>query len=214
MGEEFGTRPEALYTAIGPSIGVCCYEVDEPVAKEFLALTHLQPEKFVFAKEGGKYQLDLWECNRQVMAAAGVPESHISVGGVCTQCHSDLLFFPPGNRRKARRSGRRFWKSKRKEGRRKWSLKPVPSAPRNCRVRREETEGKGFCRMGALPVVARAALHQWEEPAISGTGAAARCFLPAVRCNACSAELQHQHPPGGGKSGHTPGAPRHFPAAY
>ena len=92
MGEEFGTRPEALYTAIGPSIGVCCYEVDEPVAKEFLALTHLQPEKFVFAKEGGKYQLDLWECNRQVMAAAGVPESHISVGGVCTQCHSDLLF--------------------------------------------------------------------------------------------------------------------------
>mgnify|MGYP005803570973 CR=1 FL=1 len=85
-------RAAALYTAIGPSIGVCCYEVDEPVAKEFLALTHLQPEKFVFEKEGGKYQLDLWECNRQVMAAAGVPESHISVGGVCTQCHSDLLF--------------------------------------------------------------------------------------------------------------------------
>ena len=92
MHEEFGSRPEAMFAAVGPSIGVCCYEVDEPVAKEFLALTHLHPEAFVFPLEGGKYQLDLWECNRQVLLHAGIPESHISVAGVCTQCHSDLLF--------------------------------------------------------------------------------------------------------------------------
>ncbi|HIY28758.1 MAG TPA: peptidoglycan editing factor PgeF [Firmicutes bacterium] len=92
MEEEFGTRPCEVYAAIGPSIGPCCYEVDEPVAREFLALTHLHPEDFVEEKSGGKYQLNLWECNRQVLAAAGVPESHITVGGVCTQCHQELLF--------------------------------------------------------------------------------------------------------------------------
>ena len=92
MEEEFGTRPCEVYAAIGPSIGPCCYEVDEPVAREFLALTHLRPKDFVEEKSGGKYQLNLWECNRQVLAAAGVPESHITVGGVCTQCHQELLF--------------------------------------------------------------------------------------------------------------------------
>ena len=41
--------------------------------------------------------------------------------------------------------------------------------PRLCRAERTETAGRGHCRMPELPVVARAALHQWEEPPISGT---------------------------------------------
>ena len=40
--------------------------------------------------------------------------------------------------------------------------------PRRCGVLRTETEGEGWCRMPALPVAARAALHHWEEPPISG----------------------------------------------
>ena len=56
-------------------------------------------------------------------------------------------------------------------------IETCTQCPRNCRVRREETEGKGFCRMGALPVVARAALHQWEEPAISGTRGSSTVFF-------------------------------------
>ena len=60
-------------------------------------------------------------------------------------------------------------------------IETCTQCPRNCRVRREETEGKGFCRMGALPVVARAALHQWEEPAISGTRGSGTVF-----CTGCS----------------------------
>lgn len=92
MGAEFGTDPGKLVAAVGPSICKGCFEVDEPVAKEFLALAGA--EKFVTQPTGAdpKYHVDLWECNRQFMLAAGVPEGNITIGGVCTMCESDLLF--------------------------------------------------------------------------------------------------------------------------
>ena len=37
MRMEFGTRPEDVIAAVGPSIGRCCYEVGSDVAKEFAA---------------------------------------------------------------------------------------------------------------------------------------------------------------------------------
>ncbi|MEG1578591.1 MAG: radical SAM protein, partial [Oscillospiraceae bacterium] len=48
--------------------------------------------------------------------------------------------------------------------------------PRRCNAPRTETEGAGHCAMPARPVVARAALHLWEEPPISG------CALQCVFC--------------------------------
>ena len=41
--------------------------------------------------------------------------------------------------------------------------------PRRCGALRTEERGLGRCRMPELPVLARAALHRWEEPPISGT---------------------------------------------
>lgn len=49
--------------------------------------------------------------------------------------------------------------------------------PRRCGALRDEGHGEGFCRMPALPVCARAALHRWEEPCISGTGGAGTVFF-------------------------------------
>ena len=59
--------------------------------------------------------------------------------------------------------------------------------PRRCAALRDDTHGEGFCRMPANPVCARAALHLWEEPCISGeTGAGAvffsGCTLGCVFC--------------------------------
>lgn len=91
MGKEFGTRPEEIRAAIGPSICKGCFEVDEPVAREFLALP--DSEAFVSGPDmGEKYHVDLWECNRRFLLAAGVLPEHITVGNVCTMCESDLLF--------------------------------------------------------------------------------------------------------------------------
>lgn len=49
--------------------------------------------------------------------------------------------------------------------------------PRRCGALRDETHGEGFCRMPALPVCARAALHLWEEPCISGAAGAGTVFF-------------------------------------
>ena len=92
MHEEFGTSPEELITAIGPSIGPCCYEVDQPVYDQFIHQAELHPEAFLQEKGDGKYMLDLWEANRRILLGAGVQEDHIEVAGLCTQCHSDLFY--------------------------------------------------------------------------------------------------------------------------
>ena len=49
--------------------------------------------------------------------------------------------------------------------------------PRRCGALRTGTRGEGRCGMPALPVVARAALHHWEEPCISGTRGSGAVFF-------------------------------------
>ncbi len=55
--------------------------------------------------------------------------------------------------------------------------------PRNCRAVRTEADGAGVCGMGLSPVVARAMLHHWEEPCISGTGGSGTIFFSGCSLN-------------------------------
>lgn len=59
--------------------------------------------------------------------------------------------------------------------------------PRNCGAQRGETLPGGVCTMPSLPVVARAALHFWEEPPISGTRGSGTVFFSgcSLRCVFC-----------------------------
>lgn len=93
MGREFGTRPENLVTAIGPSICRDCYEVGEEVAEEFLREFGPSAEReLLVKKDGGKYQLDLWAANRRILEEAGVRHENIQMPGLCTCCNPELLF--------------------------------------------------------------------------------------------------------------------------
>ena len=49
--------------------------------------------------------------------------------------------------------------------------------PRRCGALRDEAHGEGFCKMPDLPVCARAALHPWEEPCISGKAGPGTVFF-------------------------------------
>lgn len=58
--------------------------------------------------------------------------------------------------------------------------------PRNCRVDRTSNQS-GFCGMGDLIQVARASLHMWEEPCISGTSGSGTIFFTGcnLKCVFC-----------------------------
>lgn len=67
--------------------------------------------------------------------------------------------------------------------------------PRQCGAVRGET-GRGFCKMGANPVLARAALHFDEEPVISGQRGSGTVFFSgcALRCRFCqNFEISHHN---------------------
>ena len=49
--------------------------------------------------------------------------------------------------------------------------------PRKCGAVRDEARGEGRCGMPSLPVCAQAALHQWEEPCLSGENGAGTVFF-------------------------------------
>ncbi len=55
--------------------------------------------------------------------------------------------------------------------------------PRRCAAVREDGFGEGFCGMGRDPVLAKACVHRWEEPCISGTrGSGAIFFSGCALC--------------------------------
>ena len=58
--------------------------------------------------------------------------------------------------------------------------------PRNCRVDRTANQ-TGFCGMGDLIQVARASLHMWEEPCISGVNGSGTVFFTGcnLKCVFC-----------------------------
>lgn len=66
--------------------------------------------------------------------------------------------------------------------------------PRNCSAVRTLSTGSGFCQMGVYPSLARAALHFWEEPCISGKNGSGTVFFTgcALRCVFCqNAEISN-----------------------
>lgn len=67
--------------------------------------------------------------------------------------------------------------------------------PRSCHALRTADRGEGYCRMPAVPVAARAALHMWEEPPISGTRGSGTVFFSgcSLGCVFCQNEkISHQ----------------------
>lgn len=68
--------------------------------------------------------------------------------------------------------------------------------PRNCGALRTATEGQGLCRMPETPLLARAALHHWEEPPISGTRGSGTIFFTGcpLGCVFCqNGDISHRN---------------------
>jgi len=86
MQERFGCSVEDMIAAVAPSIGRCCYEVGEDVAKHFFDM----PDSYT--KKEDKYMLDLPYINKSQLLKAGLSEDNIEMSGICTACEVDDYF--------------------------------------------------------------------------------------------------------------------------
>ncbi|MEW6771212.1 MAG: peptidoglycan editing factor PgeF [Bacillota bacterium] len=98
MSMVFNANPAECVAVLGPAIGPCCYTVGGQVAEAF---AHWGDR--VVRRDGGVWRVDLWEANRRILVAAGVPDGNIGVVRVCTACHPELMF---SHRRNGGKTGR------------------------------------------------------------------------------------------------------------
>ena len=95
-----GASPARLRVAIGPSIGPCCYEVDEPVVSDFThAFGETRWRRWARPSSNDRLLLDLWTANEELLADAGVDPARIENPRLCTACHPTLFYsYRKGNR--------------------------------------------------------------------------------------------------------------------
>lgn len=117
MNTAYLTHPEKLRAVIGPGISLKNFEVGDEVfqqfseagfdipsiARRFPTLTSPTPDTHHPTPE--KWHIDLWECNRQQLIAAGVRPENIQAAGICTYDNVEDFF---SARRLGIESGRIF----------------------------------------------------------------------------------------------------------
>jgi YfiH family protein len=84
MGAAFGTVPERIMAAVGPSIGPDHYEVGNDVVEQMREALGMEADAHLHARDG-RIHLDLWSANRALLESEGV--GRIEVAGVCTACN-------------------------------------------------------------------------------------------------------------------------------
>ena len=100
MKSLYGSQPEDLIAALGPSVGTCCYEVDEKVLEPFRkeipsaerCIRELKLVDPASGKERISTRIDLRQANRSELTLAGVRADRIRDLDLCTHCN-DRLFY-------------------------------------------------------------------------------------------------------------------------
>lgn len=89
MGWEFRSKPADIHAAIGPCIGLCCFEVGPEVPDAMRNALGADAEPF-FEPRGEKYHVDLKGINRLWLERAGL--SAIDVCPDCTRCQPERFW--------------------------------------------------------------------------------------------------------------------------
>jgi YfiH family protein len=99
--KDYGILSSDISAAIGPSIGMCCYEVGEEVAIQFMKKYEAWSD-FLYKKNDSKYFVDLKTANIRNLRDAGV--ANFEVLDICTMCNGDFHSY----RREGRGVGRQL----------------------------------------------------------------------------------------------------------
>lgn len=96
MSNELNSSPGDVVAFIGPSAGVCCYEVGEDVAQYF------SPDVLEPTAKPGKSKLDLKSAIASQLIDKGIPKGNIEISQYCSICNPSFHSF----RRDGESSGR------------------------------------------------------------------------------------------------------------
>lgn len=90
MNEAFGSSPESILAAIGPSIGPCCFEIGSDTADKIESGFNYSTD--VISREENGIHADLWKANEEQLLEAGLKQHNIESAGICTSCHNDEFY--------------------------------------------------------------------------------------------------------------------------
>ncbi len=102
MRSHYGSKPENILAAIGPSIGPDHYEIGPDVSVKVQDAFGAQAERLLERRDGRVY-FDLWTANYIQLQDSGV--EHIEVAGLCTACHLEDWFSHRAEKGKTGRFG-------------------------------------------------------------------------------------------------------------
>ena len=88
MTDKYGCKVEDIKTIIGPSVSVDNYEVSYDLIEKFAVLEVPNYYKEV----DGKYYLDLWELNKELLKKCGILKDNIKIIDFCTVRDNDKFF--------------------------------------------------------------------------------------------------------------------------
>jgi purine-nucleoside/S-methyl-5'-thioadenosine phosphorylase / adenosine deaminase len=110
MSREFGSRPDDLVVALGPSVGACCYEVGADLRRQFEAagIRSDQMARWFFdvpqerpgnpsmpglsgTRRPDHWFFDGWAATRDLLIDAGVPGASVFSALLCTASHPSVL---------------------------------------------------------------------------------------------------------------------------
>ena len=91
LSKVYDSNPGRLLMAMGPAIGGCCYEVDEPCIAPFRK--HYEKWKsFITPVAGDRFLLDLFQANEWDARNGGIIPENIYHARECTSCNNSRWF--------------------------------------------------------------------------------------------------------------------------
>lgn len=88
MVSDYGSEPENILCAIGPSIQLDHFEVGDEVAKEFIDEFGEETVRLY----GSRYHVSMQRAIKKTLTEVGVSAENIDDCGICTYCNSEMLF--------------------------------------------------------------------------------------------------------------------------
>lgn len=83
---------EPLVAAVGPRIGLCCYEVDDPVIRAFETRFGADHARALVPTRPGHARVDLGWLVALELERLGLPRECVAVlDDVCTRCHAEMF---------------------------------------------------------------------------------------------------------------------------